>query len=124
MEKIIIKKLIVSDKSKDGTPFVSKKGQPYKKVNLSDGSKWYSCFQGAWNSSWSEGQEIEVEVEAKEYNGKTFYNIKAPQRSGGFGGNTQALEGLLGSIDTKLSTLIELLKGKSNGNSQEEDIPF
>ena len=121
MESIQIEKIFVNEKDKNGKPFISKKGQPFKKVTIQANEKWYSCFQGQWNSGWKVGDTIEVEVEEKEFNGNTYYNIKAPNK-GGFGGNTQAIEGLLGSIDAKLSRLIELAQKKTADPS--EDIPF
>lgn len=39
------------------------------------------CFVGGWNGSWEVGTEIEVEQEqwqSREYEGKTYWTLKAP----------------------------------------------
>lgn len=125
--KIKIEKLYRNDKDKDGKPLMSRQGKPYSKINIIADEKMYSGFSGKWNESWKVGDEVEVEVEEAVYNGKTYYNLKAPASArGGFGGNTQAMEHLLGSIDTKLSKVIEILESKKGLPvfTQGEDIPF
>ena len=126
--KLKIEKLYRNDKDKNGNPLINKQGKPYSKINVVADEKFYSGFSGKWNESWKVGDEVEVEVEETQYNGKTFYNIKAPASAKGFGGNTQALEGLLGSIDTKLSKVIELLQKPKSVElpvfNEGEDLPF
>ena len=66
--KITITKIIRSDKSKDGKPFITKDGRPYTRIAIQTnehGSKWLSGFEGFMTKNWAEGQEVEVDVEVK-----------------------------------------------------------
>lgn len=63
--KLTITKIYRNNKSKEGVPFVSKKGNPYVKVSIKTqeyGDKWLSGFGGGWNMGWKEGDVVEVEV--------------------------------------------------------------
>jgi hypothetical protein len=128
--KIKIEKLYRNDKDKNGNPLMSRTGKPYSKISITADEKMYSGFAGKWNETWKIGDEIDVEIEEAQYNGKTYYNIKAPAsaKGGGFGGNTQVMEGLLGSIDTKLSKIVELLQKNKSVElpvfNEGEGLPF
>ena len=63
-----ITKIIRSDKSKDGKPFMTKDGRPYTRVAIQTkehGSKWLSGFENFTTKNWTEGQEVEIDVEVK-----------------------------------------------------------
>lgn len=40
--------------------------------------KWYGAWEADWNKSWQEGDVIEADVEEREYNGTTYYDLKKP----------------------------------------------
>lgn len=108
--KILIEKLNIQQ--------VQTKNGAANKINIDSGGKRYSCFKGQWNSAWREGQEIEVDVEQKEYNGKTYLNIKTPPDAKG--GNLQGLlQDLSKKLDLVLQSIEELKKPINN-----EEIPF
>lgn len=119
--KLKIEKVYRNDKDKNGKPFISKKGQPYSKITIYADEKYYSGFSGKWNEHWSVGDEVEVDVETVQHNGSTFYNLKAPQSGGG--ANLQQIEGLFGALNTKLDSIIEMLRDLKT-SSPGDDIPF
>ena len=58
-----------------------KTGQPKSamKIGVRSGDNWYGCFEKKGiTDSWQVGDEIDVEVESREYNGQTYYDIKHP----------------------------------------------
>lgn len=119
--KIKIEKMFINDKDKNGKPFVSAKGQPFKKITIQSDGKWYSGFAGQWNSSWKVGDEIECEVEEKQFNGNTYYNLKSPAR----GGNLDQFTSTLQMLVDNTNKIIKLLESQNIDKvTPEEDIPF
>lgn len=54
-----------------------------------------SSFRGQWNKDWKEGTQIEVDDsqwQSREYNGKIYWTLKAPESAKGGGG--QEIEGI------------------------------
>lgn len=51
-----------------------------KKISYICGGQYYSAWANTWNVGWNVGDEIDVEVESREYNGKTYYDIKPPMK--------------------------------------------
>lgn len=111
--KILIEKLNLQE--------IQTQRGPATKISIGSGGKWYSCFKGQWNSAWREGQEIEVDVEQKEYNGKTYFNIKTPVDAKG--GNIQ---GLLQDLSKKLDLVLQSIEElkKPINNEDQNHIPF
>lgn len=92
------------------------------KINIISGGKKYSCFKGKWNSDWTVGQEIDVEIETKpgKEPGQLYHNIKTPPSAYNNSGLTAMIQELSAKMDKALAA-IESLK---NNNSQEKDLPF
>ncbi len=63
----------------------TKKGQAEKHNFLVDGGKgefWADCFANATTAEWlnREGEEQEMELKSREYQGKTYWNIIVPKQ--------------------------------------------
>lgn len=115
---------------KDG---VAKTGRPYTKISIGYQGNWYSCFKGQWNSHWKTGDEIEVETQPRQYNGKTYYDIIAPNKSQSSGGGfSQASSSMAQDIADVKAMVSEILKKMETRNSSpslppapdDEDLPF
>ncbi len=80
--KIIITKVFVSDKSKEGKPFVDRNGKPYKKIGIQTnihGSQWLSCLSFRDTDpvrELKEGQSADIKIEQ---NGQ-YLNFSLPTR--------------------------------------------
>lgn len=64
--------------------------------------KLIGCWVGNWNRHWEEGTEIEIEadqMETKEYNDKTYYNLKAPAEARFQGVGRDEFDLLVGRVD-------------------------
>lgn len=76
--KLTLTKIHISDKDKDGKPFISKKdGKPYSKIGVLTqeyGKRWLSGFVAPWNAFWKEGDTVDADVEE---NGQ-YLNLKKP----------------------------------------------
>lgn len=91
MQKVTITRTFVSDKSKDGVPFVSKMGKPYKKLAIKTtehGDKWLSGFQNRDNENWKEGDVVDVIIEK---NGE-YLNFSTPKPEDKLASRLSALE--------------------------------
>lgn len=79
-EKVTISRISFFNKDKDGNNLVNKQGKPYTRVliDTADG-RTMSGFKNQTTENWNEGDEVEVEVSEREYNGKTFYNFNVPK---------------------------------------------
>lgn len=78
MAKLIIEKVDFYDKNKDQQPLLDKNGRPYKKVRITSEGKqyWGFAFQDSPLYKNKVGDEIEVDIDTKEFGGKTYYNFK------------------------------------------------
>lgn len=77
--EFIITEIAHSDRRKDGTPFISKKGKPYKMCKLKlDGEPFYRSGFGSYiTESWEIGKKLEVGKHIElSFNGD-FHNFKA-----------------------------------------------
>lgn len=96
------------------------------KVSYKMGDTWYNAWEGAWNSRFNEGDTIDLEeigasVESREYNGKTYYDIKGPKND--YRAPSNSSEVLTELKDIK-SMVIEILKATQRDHEPGEDIPF
>ena len=76
MPKLLIKRKTIST-------VTTKYGLKEKHSFLLDGGKgefWADCFANPMTAEWKEGEEREVELKPREYQGKTYYNIVTPRR--------------------------------------------
>jgi len=82
---------------------ISKNGNQYTTVDVyADGTKYTAFDYNGESKNWNEGQTINVEVEEKEWNGKTQYNIVFPKKGGGLGLRLQAIEDRLAKVENHL----------------------
>ena len=113
----IIKTQIVKantyDKSKDGTPFKTRAGKPYKKVSvLIDDPKysneWLTCFAFDQNDStltWKPGDQVEIVIER---NGQ-YLNFRIP--------------GHLDRLEARVSALEAFMRGDTKKPIQDSEPP-
>lgn len=75
---------------------------------------WVDCWRGRWNSDFTVGKQVEVDDsqwQSREYNGKTYWTIKAPESArGGF----QDLQEIKKRLD-----IIESHLGLSGDNNEQ-----
>ncbi len=68
MDKTILTRVYLTDKNKEGKPFVNKFGKPYKKIAIKTeltGEEWLSSFIHAEKDerlSWKEGQQVIIKI--------------------------------------------------------------
>ena len=119
MEQLLIEKIYISDKSKDGTPFVTKKGKPFRKIAIKTekyGDRWPSDF--IWDDndpklSWKVGDTVTVVVEEK----GQYLNFRQPSK-----------EDLISARIDSLEHRVKLLENSSPVTNVEatinDDIPI
>lgn len=82
MTQVKITRVLVSDKKKDGTPYISKEGRPYSKLGLQTeeyGDRWLSGFVGSWNKDWKVGSVVELDLlENVGSDGTKYLNFSKP----------------------------------------------
>jgi len=79
------------------------------------GENWLDYWLSPQTQDWKVGDTVEVEaVTPREYNGKTYYDIKMPKVDRRFpnGSNNSEILTKLGKIDFKLTQIINHLSGK------------
>ena len=89
--KLTIREIKVYHNKQDGTPLVTKNGNPYKSVAIvaeeevlgAIGSKIYVNDFSNETEDWREGTVVELSVEKVDKNGKTYINGRLPKSSGG-----------------------------------------
>lgn len=109
-------------------------------IGKSGTETWVSVWGGQETDGWREGQEVSLELEKNEYNGKTFWNGKPLSKGGGA---TAELENRVGQIMsellevkavvTRILALFEAAGGGGSGGegaesapptSEDEELPF
>jgi len=90
--KATITRVYVSDKDKNGVPFVAKAtGRPYSKMSIKcveQGDKWLSGFKGKENENWKEGDVVDIIVKQ---NGE-YLNFDVPKAEDKLAMRVSALE--------------------------------
>jgi len=77
METIRLTRISRSDKT-------SKAGKPYVSLGIQCdkyGDQWINGFGGQENADWKEGDEVEVTIEKKTFNGKEYLNFTTPKKA-------------------------------------------
>lgn len=78
--QVTITRINRRDKNKEGVPYTGKYG-PYSLVGLQTqehGAQWLQGFSNPTNDRWGEGDQVEIEVEKKMWNGKETLNFSSP----------------------------------------------
>ena len=90
--KATITRVYISDKDKNGVPFVAKAtGRPYSKMSIKcveQGDKWLSGFKGKENENWKEGDVVDIIVKQ---NGE-YLNFDVPKAEDKLAMRVSALE--------------------------------
>jgi len=99
-----IVKIYRSDKGQNGQQFMSKKGNPFTKIDiyLDSGAVDDSEFQGKISyfdyfgntDSWDIGTEISGTIVKKDVNGKTYFNFEMDKKRGGVKDNADIIRRL------------------------------
>lgn len=125
--KIKIDKVLRYTRNKQGEPYKTKEGKPFTRVAINSGEKWFTAFDfgAGWTDGWQDGDEIEVEVEEKEYKGETQYNIKKPDTKRQAYNMSQDMK----SLQERVKKLEEVVfpkkkKKKENEDIDPDDLPF
>ena len=114
--KLTISKIVaVYDKSSKGVAYVAKNGKPYKKATLKfveTGEKLVGANQ--WDGElFKEGQELDGEIETREYNGKQYFDLKVASKKTIEASKLAQLEFTVAKHDFQLKQVIEWMKKHS-----------
>src|SRR4030042_5627908 len=85
MEKVKITKIYLTNKEGQEQWVETKNGKVRKMTIQVDKypKQYLSGFFNLTTSRWSEGEEIEIDITKREFNGKTYLNFSLPRREGG-----------------------------------------
>lgn len=124
MKKVKIKEI-------DTKTVETKYGEKQKidiKVPGKEGDYTLSGFANSVNRTWKVGDTVEVEIETREVNGKTYYNYKVP--GVGKGDNSKIIQDILGrikAIEARLEKLEQMDASECSEETEEDedlDLPF
>lgn len=125
MEKVKLTKIYTTNKDKAGNQLIGKNGKSYTRMSIKTeqhGDKWISGFQNKDNSSWKEGDEVEVVIKQS----GEYLNFKTPKKPDV---NNEKLEKILNkltSINLQLAIIAEKVGINHPQFEQEEpnDVVF
>lgn len=133
MQKVIITKIYKTDKDKQGNQLKSKEGKPYTRMSIKTeqyGDKWISGFENKDNSSWKEGDEVEVLIKE---NGE-YLNFETPKKDDKVNDKLELILTKLGKLQFTVEQICELLDGEKeeerlskitvDQDGNHSDIPF
>lgn len=109
MQKVIITKIYKTDKDKQGNLLKSKEGKPYTRMSIKTeqyGDKWISGFENKDNSSWKEGDEVEVLIKE---NGE-YLNFETPKKDDKVNDKLELILTKLGKLQFTIDSMEELIK--------------
>ncbi len=115
--KLTINKIKVYTTKQDGTPLMTKNNKPYKSVAISVneevlgiiGSTIYVNDFGDNTKDWTEGVQVDLDVEKKDINGKIYINGSIPKK--GFGEIQTSIDQLFNWVQ-KLESRVKYLEGE------------
>jgi hypothetical protein len=112
MQKLTLTRVFTTDKTKEGTPLISKKGIPYTKMSVKCveyGDKWISGFKNKQNADWKEGMVVEAIITP---NGE-YINFSLLKAEDVAVANNSKLETAIGSLRARLNLIEQKLGIKS-----------
>lgn len=106
-------------------------GKEYTSISIKVEGRgaWLNGFGAKSNEHWQKGDEIEVDIESKEWNGKTYYNIKNPSSKisqedfNALGDRVQALEREIISMKVNLG-MSNSVSGVVESEEIKENLPI
>jgi len=116
---------------KDGTPYQTSKGVKFEKVDVLvdadcvdhpqfEGRATYFDYNGD-TENWTEGMEIDVEVDTSESNGRTYFNIKRESANE----KSSRLESRLAELEKRVEVLESAEKEEpEEGSDPIKELPF
>lgn len=120
--KVAIKKVYAADRNKDGEIYEGKYG-PFWRVGIKTqehGDQWINGFTKS-KPEWNEGDEVELEIFEKEYNGEMQLNFKLPKKTV----SREEIQSILDRLTTLELQVSNLLQNKSMPVPEEdEEMPF
>lgn len=127
--KLTINKIKVYTTKQDGTPLMTKNNKPYKSVAISVneevlgviGSTIYVNDFGDNTKDWTEGVQVDLDVERVERNGKTYINGSIPKK--GFGEIQTSIDQLFNWCQ-RLEDKVKYLEGEVTHLNYEVDEPL
>ena len=99
--KYKIKRVSVSDKKKDGSPLLTKNGNPFLKVGIQvaeHGENWINGLYFASTCPWQEGSEVELIIKDEEFNGVTRKVFEIPKKEDIYTQRIETIENALVKI--------------------------
>lgn len=128
--KTILKEILFYETNKEKQSYFDKQGRPFSRVQIkvegeSDKLSGFA-YQDSPMRRWKVGQEIEIEVESKTVNGKTYKNFRlASNRPAPI--STSALSEISTKLD-EINKKLDLLAASKVEMDKEEDdfsdLPF
>ena len=121
MKTVNLTRVFVTDKKKDGTPLINKKGNPYKKVSVKTtdhGDKWLSGFAHDADDpmlSWKAGDQVTIVIEQ---NGD-WLNFRHPVKQDVVNSRIDRLEGRVAALE-----MFMVENGKKEDPKEKEDQNF
>ena len=97
--------------NKEGKAYLTKMGKPFERVALManlDGTTTYIAgvdFDG-WTKGWQEGQELELSLEEKEWQGKKSLEFNKPSETAKLEERVAKLERLVANLTAKGPTVL------------------
>ena len=79
MDKIRVERITHFQKDKNDQPLIGKTGKPYERCILQTEKGSLSGFGSAATHNLKEGDEIELEIVSKDFNGRTYLNFSLPK---------------------------------------------
>lgn len=61
------------------TKYGAKKKYNIQVLTSKNRELWVDGFANSVSDDWTEGQTVEMDIESREYNGKTYYGFKTPK---------------------------------------------
>lgn len=107
---------------------ISKKGKPWKSCKIVIKNKngedmWLNGFGNSVTESWSDKDEVEIDVWQEEYNGKQYWKFEAPRDAKPAARSSSGLESRVVALETKLEYVMSKLEALSGAqNSAQSDV--
>lgn len=102
-----------------------KTGKDYTKCNIkTTNGEWISGFKSALTDTFVEGDTVELEVEEKQYNGKTYLNFKSPSKYDMLEARIDRIEDFLKRLKDKVLSIEKQVVDNQVMTPEKEENPF
>lgn len=119
-QQVTISAVYINAEDKNGKPYMSKAGRPYKRASIKTvehGNEYISGLASRAVENWKTGDKVTILISKKESNGKVYLNFELPDP-------IIVLQGQVSTLEKQMKEVMRITGMNGNASSQIAKTPY